>query len=58
MIYGQKLSCNYSIYYSSDYKRTTKMCSYIIEYKEDEILKYGKINYFLSGQNAYAVITN
>ena len=58
MVKGHKVTCNYSIYYSSEYKLTTRTCSYIIEYKEAETLKYGKIDYFLSAEVTYAIITN
>jgi hypothetical protein len=48
MCLSYKISFNYITYFSSEYKKTTKTCSFIIEYKDNNLIKYGIINYYLS----------
>ena len=51
------ISYKYNTYNSTEYKITNKTCSYIIEYKDVDSLKYGTIHYYLSDKNIFAVIS-
>ena len=57
MSIGHKITHDYIIYYSSDYKRTKRSCSYVVEFKEANDFQYGKILYYLGNEETYAIIT-